>query len=282
MAPTIRAEVIGQIVGRARHAVDWACDIQRRYSQIGGQALAGGIALYGFLALFALLVLAMAVLGFLSVGNRGLAHDITNDLGLTGDAARIVRDAVDAARRGRGITTVVGALGILWLGTSFALTLGAAYDAAWRVPARGLRERVIGLLWLLGAAVLILAAGWATALWSVLPGVFAPLVLLVTLAGNTALWLWTSWVLPNRGAPMGVLVTPAILGAVALEALKVLGAYVVPHYVSSSSELYGALGVVFALLLWLLGFGRVVVYVAVIEAFRAERSGIRLTAGGAP
>jgi uncharacterized BrkB/YihY/UPF0761 family membrane protein len=52
--------------------------------------------------------------------------------------------------------------------------------------------------------------------------------------------------------------------------LKVLGAYVVPRYVASSSELYGALGAVFALLLWLLVFGRLVVYIAVIEAKRAR------------
>ena len=43
--------------------------------------LAGGAALYGFLALFALLVLAVAVLGFLLVGDADLAHRIVNDLG---------------------------------------------------------------------------------------------------------------------------------------------------------------------------------------------------------
>ncbi len=123
-------------------------------------------------------------------------------------------------------------------------------------------------MWLLGAAALLAAAGGATALWGVLPGVFAPLVVLVTLAGNTALWLWTSWLLPNRRCGWRRLLLPAVLGAVALEALKVLGAYVVPHYVASSSELYGALGTVFAVLLWLLILGRVVVYMAVIEAER--------------
>ena len=255
-----------------RRALPWAREVQRRYTQIGGQALAGGIALYGFLALFALLVLAVAVLGFLSVGDKGLAHNLTRDLGLTGDAARIVRDAVDAARRSRRLTTVIGVAGILWLGTSFALTVAAAYDAAWRVPGRGLRDRGKGLLWLLGAAVLLAVAGFATSLWSVLPGVFAPLVIVVTLTGNTALWLWTSWVLPAREAPLRARIVPAIVGAVALEGLKVLGAYVVPHYVASSSELYGALGVVFAILLWLLVFGRVVVYLAVIEALMGEQA----------
>lgn len=64
-----------------RRAVDWARDVQRRYSQMGGQAFAGGIALYGFLALFALLVLAVAVLGFISVNDKGPARDLTHDLG---------------------------------------------------------------------------------------------------------------------------------------------------------------------------------------------------------
>src|SRR5438105_1337583 len=228
--PTVRTTV-----ARAR-------EIQRRYTSIGGQALAGGIALYGFLAVFALLVLAVAVLGFLSVGDKGLAHDLPHDLGLTGDAARIVRDAVDSARRSRRLTTVFGIVGILWLGTSFSLTIAAAYDTAWRVPGHGLRSRAKGLLWLVGAALPLLAAGFATSLWSVLPGVFAPLVIIVTLAGNTALWLWTSRVLPSRTTTLRVQLGPAIAGAVALEVLKVLGAYVVPHYVSSSSELYGALG----------------------------------------
>jgi membrane protein len=255
-----------------RRAVDWARDVQRRYSQIGGQALAGGIALYGFLALFALLVLAVAALGFVSVNDKGLARNITHDLGFQGDAARIVRNAIDAARRSRHLTTVVGVVGVLWVGTSFAMAIGAAYDAAWRVPGRGVRSRVRGLLWLVGAGVLLAASGWATALWDLLPGVFAPLVIVITLAGNAAVWLWTSRVLPSRTTTQSVMLVPAVVGAVALEVLKVVGAYVVPHYVTTSSELYGALGVVFAILLWLLVFGRVAVYVAVIEAKR----------GGAP
>ncbi len=253
-----------------RRTIDWARDVQRRYSQMGGQALAAGIALYGFLALFALLVLAVAVLGFISVDDKGLARDLSHDLGLDGDAARIVRDAVDAAQSSRRLTTVVGVVGILWIGTSFAMTIGAAYDAAWRVPGRGVRSRARGFVWLLGATVLLAASGWATALWDLLPSAFAPLVVLTTLAGNLGVWLWTSRVLPSRRTSLSVMLVPAIIGAFALEVLKVLGAYVVPHYVTTSSELYGTLGVVFAILLWLLVFGRVTVYVAVIEAKRGE------------
>ncbi len=56
----------------------------------------------------------------------------------------------------------------------------------------------------------------------------------------------------------------------ALEALKVVGAYAVPQLVRHSSEIYGTMGVVFALLAWLLVFGRLVVYTAIVEARQWE------------
>jgi membrane protein len=239
---------------------------------MGGQTLAAGVALYGFLALFALLVLAVAVLGFLSVGNEHLARDLTDELGLTGSAARIVRDSVGSARNSRQLTTVIGLVGIVLVGTSFAASIANAYNAAWHTTSRGWTERLRGLGWLAGAGVLVLAAGGATALFDLLPGFLAPLVVLVSIAGNTALWLFTAWLLPNREAPWRTLLVPALIGGIALEALKVLGAYVVPHYVTSSSELYGTIGAVFAIILWLMFFGRLVVYLAVIEAKRAGRA----------
>jgi uncharacterized BrkB/YihY/UPF0761 family membrane protein len=66
-------------------------------------------------------------------------------------------------------------------------------------------------------------------------------------------------------------VPAALVGGVALEAMKLVGAYAVPHLVARSSEVYGTIGVVFALLVWLLLFGRVVVYVAIIETRGWER-----------
>jgi membrane protein len=53
--------------------------------------------------------------------------------------------------------------------------------------------------------------------------------------------------------------------------LKAVGAYYVPRTVASSSQLYGSLGIVFAVLAWLLLFGRLVVYSAVLNVTRYER-----------
>lgn len=274
--------MIGAVRNALGTAVRSARELQRRYNAIGGPTLAGGVTLYGFLAMFALLVLGVAALGYLSAGDQNLASELTRDLGLTGQAARMVTESVEAAQDSRRLTTVVGVVGIVWLGSSFALVVANAFDAAWRVPGRGLHDRLIGLLWLAGGVLLVAVSAGATALWALLPGFFAPLVIAVTFLGNGALWVWTSWLLPNRTVPWRTLVVPAAIAAVLLEVLKVAGAYVVPHFVATSSELYGSIGVVFAILLWLLVLGRLVVYLAVIEAWRDERTAEPpITAGGA-
>ena len=62
-----------------------------------------------------------------------------------------------------------------------------------------------------------------------------------------------------------------MIAAALFEILKFIGSFVVPRLVSSSSELYGSLGLVFALLAWLLIIGRLIVYLAVVEAWRGEK-----------
>jgi uncharacterized BrkB/YihY/UPF0761 family membrane protein len=52
--------------------------------------------------------------------------------------------------------------------------------------------------------------------------------------------------------------------------LKAVGAIVVPNMVESSSQLYGTIGIVLALLGWLLFFGRLVVYAAVVNVVLHE------------
>ena len=101
-----------------------------------------------------------------------------------------------------------------------------------------------------------------------------PLVLLVTaVVGflvDLALWLWTLTVLTNRKVGWRGMLPGAVLGAVGLQVLRVAGSVYVPKAVASSSALYGPLGVVFAVLAWLLFFGRLVVYAAAVNVVRWE------------
>ena len=63
--------------------------------------------------------------------------------------------------------------------------------------------RLVGLGWLAASGVLLALGSLVTAGLAELPVLVAPLVLALSLAVNTVLWLWTSWILPNRPRPRG-------------------------------------------------------------------------------
>jgi membrane protein len=140
----------------------------------------------------------------------------------------------------------------------------------WQVTGRGLKDKAIGFLWLVGAAVLFAASFGVTSLIGALPGFLAPVNLVVGIGLSFALFLWTMKILPSRDVGLRALVPGAIVGAIGLEVLKVVGGVYVPRLVASSSATYGSIGIVFAILAWLLFFGRLIVYSSVVNVVRWE------------
>jgi inner membrane protein YhjD len=257
-----------------------ALAVQQRYGELRGNNLAAAVTFQAFLSLFPLLLVAVAVVGFVSASSStDIAGSVIGELGLNGDAARAVRDAVAAAETSRRAASVIGLAGLLWSGLGLVNALQFAYNQVWQVEERGIVDKVVGLGWLFGAVVILVGGSALTTLLRWMPGVLAPLGVVVALAVNFALWLWTAKVLPNRDVGWRALVPGALLGAIGLEVLKVLGAYYVPRAVESSSQLYGSLGVVFAVLAWLLFFGRLLLYSAVLNVVRFEgkRGTVRTT-----
>jgi membrane protein len=246
--------------------------IQRRYGDVGGDQLAAAFTLQAFLSIFPLILVAIAVLGFVAAGSHtDVAGRLVSQLGLKGESAKMMTDAVRSAEAGRKAASILGFLGLLWAGLGLVGALQHAYNAVWQVRERGVRDKVLGLFWLAGAGVLFVAGAVATAALRWLPAFLAPVGVLITFTVSLGLWLWTSRVLPNTKLHWRRLLPGALLGAVGLEALKAIGAYYVPRAVASSSQLYGSLGIIFALLAWLLLFGRLVVYSAVLNVVRYEQ-----------
>jgi membrane protein len=245
--------------------------VQRRYGDVGGNYLAAAFTLQAFLSMFPLILVAVAVLGFVAAGSdTDVAGRLVSQLGLEGQSAKVLTDAVGSAETSRKAASLVGFVGLLWSGLGLVGALQYAYNAVWQVKDRGLRDKAFGLVWLGGAALLFVGGAVATTALRWLPGFLAPVGILVTFAVSLGLWLWTSRVLPNTHVPWRRLLPGALLGAIGLEILKVIGAYYVPRAVASSSQLYGSLGIVFAVLAWLLLFGRLVVYSAVLTVVRYE------------
>jgi membrane protein len=257
---------------REQHRVlDLVLSIQERFGQVGGGPLASSIAMATFFSLFPLLLVLIAVVGFISSKNVSFTSELISNLGLTGDAARTLQDSIVTAQKSKQTATIIGLVGLLWSGLSVVATLQTACNAAWQTVGRGLIEKLYGLLWLVGASALFFTSLALGPLLGFLPGYLAPVTILVGLLLDCVLFLWTFRTLGNTHVGWRALVPGAVLAGVGLEVLKVVGGVYVPRLVASSSALYGAIGIVFAVLTWLAFYGRLIVYAAVTNVVVYER-----------
>ena len=259
-------------LGEKFKPLEVALRVQDRYGELHGNNLAAAVTFQSFVSLFPLLLVIVAVIGFFSASSgTDVAGRIIGELGLSGDASQAVGDAVTVAEKSRRSASLVGLAGLLWSGLGLVNALQFAYNQVWQVQERGVIDKAYGLLWLVGAALVFVATAAVTTVLNFLPGFVAPLGIVVALGANFALWMWTSGVLPNNRIGWRDRVPGSVLGAVGLEALKLIGAFYVPRLVASSSALYGSLGVVFAILAWLFFFGRLIVYSATLNVVLYER-----------
>lgn len=182
----------------------------------------------------------------------------------------MVLEAIQTAEDSRAAASIVGIVGLLWTGLGFVAALQYALDTVWQVTGRGMKDKVFGFAWLVGAGLLFASSVAITSLINALPGFLAPINLIVGIALSFALFLWTFKVLPHHEISWKPLVPGAVAGAIGLEILKVVGSIYVPRLVASSSATYGSIGIVFAILAWLLFFGRLVCYAAVVNVVRWE------------
>lgn len=239
--------------------------VLERFSEVHGSQLAATVTLAAFISIFPLLLAAIGIIGFFSHGAVDLPGEVIRRFGLTGEAASLVTSAIDTAERSRKAASLLGLAGLVWSGLALVAALQFAFDSAWQVAGRGLKDKAFGILWLVGATAILLASFALTALLTRLPGPAGPFVLLGALVVDMALWMWTFKVLTNRDVGWKALLPGALLGTVGLEVLKAVGGIYVPRAVASSSALYGSIGVVFAVLAWLLFFGRLMVLAAVLN-----------------
>lgn len=249
-----------------------------RFGEVHGAYLGSAVTLTAFLSLFPLLLAIIGAVGFFSHNVTDLTGEVISRLGLTGDAATAVERAIAVAEHSRRAASLIGVAGLLWSGLGLVSALQFCFDSVWQVAGRGVKDRLLGLAWLIGAGALFVASAAFIAGLRLLPGPAWPVVVLATAVVDVSLWLWSFKALTNREVGWRALLPGAVVGAVGLEALKVLGGILVPRAIASSSALYGSIGVVFATLAWLLFFGRLVVYAAVLNVVRWEEGHGTVTA----
>ena len=256
-----------------------ALRVQKRFDEVHGNYLGAAVTLTTFLSLFPLLLALVGVLGLVSSSASDLPGTVIAELGIQDETtSAMLRKAFTTAENSGEAASVVGLLGLLWSGLGVVAALQFAFDSVWQAPGRGLKDKLYGLAWLLGASVLFLASFALTVLLRQLPGPAWPVAIAGNLLVGVPLWMWTFRVLTNRDVGWKPLIPGAIFGAVGLQVLQTVGGIYVPRVVSSSSALYGSIGVVFAVLAWLLLLGRLMVYAVTLNVVRWEEDHGTVTA----
>ncbi|GAA2021833.1 hypothetical protein GCM10009740_08260 [Terrabacter terrae] len=223
-------------------------DAFREDRDTGGALLAGALAFRLFLWLLPAGLVVVALLGF------STADDVRGGLagtGLSGFATTTIAQAATQAHEGRWILLLIGLAGLYSTSVDLAKALWIGTSLAWHLPVSRLRRQsraaavVAGLL--LPAAAATLAVNWLRSV-----ALVAGLVATVLVIALYALLGWFAL----RALPHPVhtaasdLLPGALLIGVGLQALHLVTVFFLANRISSSSQLYGALGGAATLLLW--------------------------------
>jgi membrane protein len=249
---------------RERHAwVDHLMRAKAHYDEIRGDRLAAAVTYFSFLSLFPLLILAYAVLGYLVEFFPGVRANVTSFLSEQFPGVDV--EQIAGARRTAG---VIGLVGLLLAGLAWVSALREALRAVWGlgpVKRNFIIRRVLDALVvaMLGLAVLVTlgisnVATNATRQFlefigladSGLAGFLLPIVTTVLSIGVDMVVIVVAFTrLAGVTIPPPYLFRGALLGAAGLEALKLVGSFLVG--LTTRNPAYATVAIAAGLLIWL-------------------------------
>jgi membrane protein len=261
--------------GKRKYAGSWAEDLRRRL--VAMDVINQGMLFAATLlfCLFPFLIVASALAG------RQVVTTLARDTGLNSTAAADVGHLF--ASSAATASAVVGTASMVFFvlgGIAAATALQQIYERAFDVPHQGMKDIPRRLAWL---AVLIgasLLGGWAR------PGLRhagGPVLLAaVGLVVSTGFWWLTMRILlPGRIARRD-LVSAACATGVLSVAMEVVFSLVFSAMVISNEKKYGPIGIIFALLSYLIAIGVVVIMGTVVGLAWQERLSRKREAGHLP
>ncbi|WP_323100673.1 YhjD/YihY/BrkB family envelope integrity protein [Intrasporangium sp. YIM S08009] len=237
------------LTAREEHAsVRLLTDALREDRDTGGALLAGALAFRLFLWLLPAALVVVALFGFSSPDR--VRTDLTQ-AGLGGFMASTISQATAQAHQGRWILLLIGVVALYSTSVALAKAMWIGTSLAWHLPVarlhRSPRAAAAVVVLMMLAVTLTLAAGWVRSV-AYTVGV---VVTLVMLALYTLLGWYVLSVLPRpAGASVVDLLPGALLIGAGVQVLHLVSAFYLVNRISTSSQLYGALGAAATVLLW--------------------------------
>lgn len=230
----------------------------RKYADDRGSALAGLVTFQMFLGLLPLLVVVLTVFGAVVDGSGSLrAAALESALGQLPVLGDRLEDDVSALTVG-GPWVVISVVGLLWTALGIYNSLQLALNQVWNVPGvhrQGFLSRLLRALLLF---LLIIGAAVGTALLrddrlvaiepaALSTAVFGALSVLTTIV----LLFGVFRLVVSPDVPTRHLVPAAMLAGLFWQLLQRFGDWIVTRQLTEARDLYGGLGFLVVLLLWM-------------------------------
>jgi membrane protein len=248
-------------MARARSSLPARC--VKRFSAINGRDRVLVLGGQAFTTVIPLLILVAAAT--YRHGSAMVADRLARRFHVTGTSAQAFRTLFERPPGTTGAITVASLVVLLFSLLSLTRSLQRTYEAAWRLPAMGVRGTLNGLgaMGLLVASLLVL---------SVLGGVLRRLpagslfAFLIRMAAAAAIWLVLQSLLLSRRIPLRHLLAGSAVAGVGQAAVSLFSALWMPRLVEHNTARYGIIGLTFAIVTWLIAVCFAVVLAAVLSA----------------
>jgi YihY family inner membrane protein len=254
----------------------FAVGVGRKYTEDGVPAHGARLAYYAFLSVFPLLLAFVSVVGFALQGHPDRRQEVLDsafaDMPVLGP---FIRSDVGVIG-GSGIALALGVGLALWAGLAVTVAMSQALDQVWSVPQvdrpsyAGRRLRGLALLVTGGVGLVASAIVGGAAASGRLGDVVATVGALLGAVGLDALILLGAfWLLTARRGRVGELLPGVLVAALGLLVLQALGGWYVQTVISNARDTYGVFATVIGLLSWLTLASQLVLIAAEINAVRA-------------
>ena len=251
----------------------------RRYRQADGQLYAVLLAAYFFLTVLPVTIVQAT---YVSGNPDAFANRIARRLELTGPPAQFLNSVLVGAGKDRLIAVIVAIANIAIFGLGFGRVLQLAHTRIWGIELRNtfadqgrylvvlLALMWLTIVWILQIRYLRGAPSWAG--WA-LDAVWLGLL--------TAYFVWAPRLLLHRRVGVADLLPGAVITVAGLAVLHVAASFILRRWLVSYSSTYGGLGIVMAILFWLIAAATVMMFAAALSpAVAAHRAAIRAGAAG--
>jgi hypothetical protein len=249
------------LLARAESSLPVRCLM--RFGAINGRDRALVIGGQAFTTVIPLMILLAASASRKSP--TALADRLARRFHVTGSSADSIRVLFERPPGSTGAFTLAGLVVMLFSLLSLTRSLQRTYEAAWGLPAVGVRGTLNGVtaIGLLLSSVIVLSL-LAGLLRKAPAGSVIAFVLQVLI--STGVWLVLQRLLLSRRVSLRRVLPGSLLAGGSSALVNLYSALWMPRLIESNAERYGIIGITFAMLTWLIVIGFCVVVVAVVSA----------------